>query len=62
LRFCNGPSEINAAADADEGEVQIQNACRLLSLAHDVDALGAYYGADTRSSSSSTRYRAAYWR
>jgi hypothetical protein len=37
--------EINAGADADEGEVQIQKACRLLSLAHEIDALGEYYGA-----------------
>lgn len=37
--------EINAGADADEGEVQIQKACRLLALAHEIDALGEYYGA-----------------
>jgi hypothetical protein len=36
---------INAGADAEEGEVQIQKACRLLALAHEVDALGEYYGA-----------------
>lgn len=32
--------EINAGSDADEGEVQIQKACRLLSLTHEIDALG----------------------
>lgn len=37
--------EINAAADAEEGQVQIQKACRLLSLAHEIEALGGYYGA-----------------
>lgn len=37
--------EINAGPDADEGEVQIQKACRLLSLAHEIDDLGEYYGA-----------------
>lgn len=37
--------EINAGADADEGEVQIQKACRLLALAHEIDELGEYYGA-----------------
>lgn len=30
--------EINAAADADDGEVQIQKACRLLVLAHEIDS------------------------
>jgi hypothetical protein len=37
--------EINSGADADEGEVQIQKACRLLWLAHEIDTLGEYYGA-----------------
>jgi len=36
---------LNAGADAEEGEVQIQKACRLLALAHEIDDLGAYYGA-----------------
>jgi hypothetical protein len=37
--------EINANADASAGEVQIQKACRLLALAHDIDTVGEYYGA-----------------
>lgn len=37
--------QINSGQNADEGEVQIQKACRLLSLAHDLDELGEYYGA-----------------
>jgi len=36
---------VNAGPDATEGEVQIQKACRLLSLAHEIEALGSYYGA-----------------
>ncbi|SDJ55049.1 hypothetical protein SAMN05216226_10512 [Halovenus aranensis] len=36
---------LNAAADASDGEVQIQKACRLLELAHRIDDLGEYYGA-----------------
>lgn len=36
---------VNAGSNAAEGEVQIQKACRLLSLAHEVEALGSYYGA-----------------
>lgn len=37
--------ELNAAADASDGEVQIQKACRLLELTCDIDELGDYYGA-----------------
>lgn len=37
--------ELNAGPDAVDGEVQIQKACRLRSLAHEIDALGEYYGA-----------------
>lgn len=37
--------DLNSGPDADEGEVQIQKACRLLSLAHEIDDLGEYYGA-----------------
>ena len=37
--------DVNAGADADEGEIQIQKACRLLALAHEIDTLGEYYGA-----------------
>jgi len=37
--------ELNAGADAENGEVQIQKACRLLTLAHEIDSLGEYYGA-----------------
>lgn len=36
--------ELNAAPDADEGAVQIQNACRLLELIHSLDEIGEYYG------------------
>lgn len=36
---------INAGVDADEGEVQIQKACRLLELANEIDSPGQYYGA-----------------
>lgn len=36
---------LNAAADASDGEVQIQKACRLLELAHRIEELGEYYGA-----------------
>jgi hypothetical protein len=36
---------LNSGPDADVGEVQIQKACRLLSLAHGIDDLGEYYGA-----------------
>jgi hypothetical protein len=37
--------EIDSGPDAAEGAVQIQKACRLLSLAHKIDDVGAYYGA-----------------
>ncbi|QSW98144.1 hypothetical protein [Haloterrigena alkaliphila] len=37
--------ELNAASDADAGEVQVQKACRLLELIHEIDDLGDYYGA-----------------
>lgn len=36
--------KLNAAPDADEGEVQIQKACRLLELIHQLDEIGGYYG------------------
>lgn len=36
---------LNASPDADEGEVQIQKACRLLDLTHRVEDVGEYYGA-----------------
>lgn len=37
--------EINSAPDASEGEVQIQKACRLLTLVRELDNVGDYYGA-----------------
>jgi len=37
--------KLNSGPDATDGEVQIQKACRLLSLAHDIDELGDYCGA-----------------
>lgn len=37
--------ELNAAPDADDGEVQIQKACRLLELTHELEEIGDYYGA-----------------
>lgn len=37
--------ELNSGPNADEGEVQIQKACRLLALAHEIEDLGEYYGA-----------------
>lgn len=37
--------EINSSPTASDGEVQIQKACRLLELMHEIDALGEYYGA-----------------
>jgi hypothetical protein len=37
--------EIDSGPDAAEGAVQIQKACRLLSLAHEIDDVGEYYGA-----------------
>lgn len=37
--------ELNAAADASDGEVQIQKACRLLDLTHRIEEVGEYYGA-----------------
>lgn len=37
--------ELNASGDASDGEVQIQKACRLLSLTGIIDDVGAYYGA-----------------
>jgi len=36
---------INAAPDAGPGEVPLQKACRLLTVAHDLDTVGDYYGA-----------------
>lgn len=36
---------VNPAADAAEGEVAVQKACRLLELANEVETLGDYYGA-----------------
>lgn len=36
---------VDAGPGAEEGEVQIQKACRLLSLADEVEELGSYYGA-----------------
>ena len=36
---------LNADADASDGEVQIQKACRLLELTHRIDEIGEYYGA-----------------
>lgn len=36
---------LDSGPDADEGEVQIQKACRLLALAHEIGDLGEYYGA-----------------
>lgn len=36
---------LNSRADADDGEVRIQKACRLLELTDQVDDLGEYYGA-----------------
>ncbi|PGF14889.1 DNA-binding protein [Natrinema sp. CBA1119] len=37
--------ELNAAPDADDGEVQTQKACRLLELTNRIDDVGDYYGA-----------------
>lgn len=37
--------DVNPAADASDGEVQIQKACRLLEVASRIDELGEYYGA-----------------
>lgn len=37
--------DLNAAADASSGEVQIQKACRLLELARRIEEVGEYYGA-----------------
>ncbi|MEF8819703.1 MAG: hypothetical protein V5A82_08930 [Haloferacaceae archaeon] len=37
--------DVNAGADAAEGEIQIQKAYALLALAHEIDTLGGYYGA-----------------
>ena len=36
---------LNASADAEAGEVQIQKACRLLEVTDEIDASGRYYGA-----------------
>ena len=36
---------VNAAADARDGEVPIQKACRLLEVTARIDELGEYYGA-----------------
>jgi len=32
--------EINSGTDADDGEVQIQKACRLLGMANEIDTPG----------------------
>ncbi|SFS66904.1 hypothetical protein [Halostagnicola kamekurae] len=37
--------ELNASPTADDGEVQIQKACRLLKLTRELDGIGDYYGA-----------------
>lgn len=37
--------EIDSSPDAGDGEVQIQKACRLLALIHELDDVGDYYGA-----------------
>jgi hypothetical protein len=37
--------KINSSTDASDGEVQIQKACHLLELTHEIDELGEYYGA-----------------
>ena len=37
--------EVNSGPDASDGEVTIQKACRLLSVAEIIDEYGAYYGA-----------------
>lgn len=36
---------LNAAPDAEAGEVSIQKACRLLELTAEIESLGDYYGA-----------------
>lgn len=36
---------LNADADASDGEVQIQKACRLIELTNRIDELGEFYGA-----------------
>lgn len=36
---------VNSAADASDGEVPIQKACRLLDVTARIDELGEYYGA-----------------
>ncbi|MFC7057044.1 DNA-binding protein [Halovenus salina] len=41
---------VNAAPDADAGEVALQKACRLLTVAHDLEQVGDYYGAMLESS------------
>lgn len=42
--------DVNASPDADPGEVPLQKACRLLTVAHDLDNAGDYYGAVLESS------------
>ncbi|MFP9191238.1 hypothetical protein ACLI4Q_06190 [Natrialbaceae archaeon A-CW1-1] len=37
--------ELDATPGADDGKLQIQKACRLLRLTHQLDELGKYYGA-----------------
>jgi len=37
--------ELNSSTMADDGEVQIQKACRLLKLTHEIDDIGEYFGA-----------------
>lgn len=41
----NFEPELNASPGASAGEVQIQKACRLLTLIQDIETLGPYYGA-----------------
>lgn len=43
-------SDVNASPDAARGEVPLQKACRLLTVAQELDNLGDYYGAILESS------------
>ncbi len=42
--------DIDSSPDAPEGKVQVQKACRLLDLAHEIDEIDGYYTAVLESS------------